>query len=307
LKAILDANAVVTSTSVLEKQLAGVHSHVTTIHNVLPPRMWRAVCERTLGRTAPATTGRLTIGYIGTASHQPDLLSIEDALIEVLRGADCRVGFLSVGVPLSMRLSTLPNVRQVYPPAGIRRDYARFPEYAASLPIDIGIAPLTNNLFNRCKSDIKYQEYAAIGVPSVYTSIDPYRDRVRCGVTGLLADSRDEWITQLQRLIADAALRENIRQQAVREIHEQWRGDSRAVAYREVIEQARELAQSPGSTGPHQYVGEVVDDILSYQIILERRLKRTVEYQVAKGVSRLVSRLAKRLHRAAAYLRQAAC
>ncbi len=45
-----------------------------------------------------------------------------------------------------------------------------------SLNIDLAIAPLEQNLFNECKSNIKALEYTAAGIPAVYSDIEPYKN-----------------------------------------------------------------------------------------------------------------------------------
>ena len=51
-----------------------------------------------------------------------------------------------------------------------------YPNYLQSLNIDLAIAPLEQNLFNECKSNIKALEYTASGIPGIYTNIEPYKD-----------------------------------------------------------------------------------------------------------------------------------
>lgn len=43
-----------------------------------------------------------------------------------------------------------------------------------NLKAHVGIAPLVDNLFNRCKSNLKVLEYSALGVPSVASDVEPY-------------------------------------------------------------------------------------------------------------------------------------
>jgi O-antigen biosynthesis protein len=55
-------------------------------------------------------------------------------------------------------------------------DIFNYPNYLKSLNIDLGIAPLEQNLFNECKSNIKAKEYTAAGIPAIYTDIYPYKN-----------------------------------------------------------------------------------------------------------------------------------
>jgi hypothetical protein len=52
--------------------------------------------------------------------------------------------------------------------------YAQFAAYFSRQECDIWVAPLQDNLFNRCKSSLKFLEYSALGVPGVFSQLDPY-------------------------------------------------------------------------------------------------------------------------------------
>lgn len=49
-------------------------------------------------------------------------------------------------------------------------DYLDYPNVVRGIKANLGIAPLVENDFNRCKSDIKFLEYAACGVPFIGSS-----------------------------------------------------------------------------------------------------------------------------------------
>lgn len=49
-----------------------------------------------------------------------------------------------------------------------------YPHYLATLNINMAIAPLQDNLFNRCKSDLKFLEAGALGVPIACQDITTY-------------------------------------------------------------------------------------------------------------------------------------
>ena len=85
-----------------------------------------------------------------------------------------------------------------------------FARYFSKQNIDIFIAPLRNNLFNRCKSCIKFLEYSALGTPGVYSRIAPYEGIVVHGENGFLASSPQEWEAYLGILIKDHILRRSM-------------------------------------------------------------------------------------------------
>jgi len=93
--------------------------------------------------------------------------------------------------------------------------HEQFKAYAASRDNTIALIPLDANEFNRCKSAIKYFDYALAGVPCVCSGVEPYTTAVEGNITGILCpDDTKEWVasvrnlirnTELRRIIADAA------------------------------------------------------------------------------------------------------
>lgn len=75
---------------------------------------------------------------------------------------------------------------------------------------DIFLAPLEDDIYNRCKSDIKFVEVSSAGVPGVYGATRPYKDTIEHGVTGYVAQSEDDWYTSIKELIDDKKKRETI-------------------------------------------------------------------------------------------------
>ena len=79
-----------------------------------------------------------------------------------------------------------------------------------------GYAPGTE--FHRCKHYNKYIEYAAWGIPGIYSAAEPYTQAVRDGENGLLCPNTEEgWYAAMARLIEDAALRRRLGETARRE------------------------------------------------------------------------------------------
>ena len=61
---------------------------------------------------------------------------------------------------------------------------------------DIGACPLGSTEFDRCKSALKFYEYAAAGTLTVASDVEPYRDEV-----SLLASDTDGWVETLERYL----------------------------------------------------------------------------------------------------------
>jgi glycosyltransferase involved in cell wall biosynthesis len=84
------------------------------------------------------------------------------------------------------------------------------------------VAPLKNTIFNEAKSELKYIEYTALGVPGVYSDLPPYNSVVKDGFNGLLAKNSAEWELKLEKLILDQNLRIKIVENAQKDIKKSY-------------------------------------------------------------------------------------
>lgn len=83
-------------------------------------------------------------------------------------------------------------------------------EYLNDLKLDMVIIPRAESLFNRCKSNLKFLESSMLETPVIgqafSTGDSPYQG-VEDQKYLLLANTYDEWITQIEKLINDKELR----------------------------------------------------------------------------------------------------
>ena len=75
---------------------------------------------------------------------------------------------------------------------------------------DINLAVLEPGIVADCKSEIKWLEAAVLQVPSIVSGTRTYREVIKAGVNGFIANSPEEWQSALERLIADPQLRATI-------------------------------------------------------------------------------------------------
>lgn len=154
------ADRFVVSTDALADALSGFHGDIQVVKNRLDPAWWGA-----LPTNARRTAGKPRVGWAGGASHTGDLELIGDVVKEL----SCEVDWVFFGMcPPKLR----PYVKEFHP--GIRIDL--YPAALARLNLDLAVAPLEDNLFNACKSNLRLLEYGVCGIPVVCSDTPGYRD-----------------------------------------------------------------------------------------------------------------------------------
>jgi glycosyltransferase involved in cell wall biosynthesis len=155
------------------------------------------------------TNARVSIGWGGSAGHLEDMTAIAPALIAFVRRQPNVTLHLMCSDKIWSLFDSLPAERRRRTPLGSIDEY-----YAFVSQLDIGIAPNRDAGFNRARSDVKFLEYAGWGAVPVVQRLAPYLASVRHGENGFLFDSTEELIGLLDRLVADPAERQRVRNTA---------------------------------------------------------------------------------------------
>lgn len=238
LQALIEVDAVIVTTSKIQEVLREYNENILVIPNYFDDTLW-SFTPPALKSSSDEQT--ITIGYMGTYSHQPDLEYILPVLLSLLQRYPNRLRFRFWGAEPPARLYSLPQTEWVQ---CNYHSYEEFVTFFQPQTADIFIAPLVDTLFNHCKSSLKFFEYSALGVPGVFSRLAPYQDIIQHGQNGLLAYSLDEWEQSLIQLIEDAELRFHIATRAQETIRKDWLLSQNAFRWREALQSV------PSSSGP---------------------------------------------------------
>lgn len=224
-----EAKAILVSTEALKRKMSALNPHIFVIPNALDERLATAPPPRGGER------GGLVIGYMGTRTHDEDLALIGPALRALLtKHPDVEVQVVG-GVTRKLDFGT--RVRTIDVPPS-EADYPLFMLWFMSTRRwDIGLAPLRDNAFNACKSDIKFLDYGALGAASLFSDVPPYA-AVASDQTGIVVDNDPAaWNEALERLVCDHPLRAEVSNRAYDVVHATRTLRRRAVDWRDALHQ----------------------------------------------------------------------
>ncbi|MFC3652667.1 glycosyltransferase family 92 protein [Dyella humi] len=158
-RALSTVDRFVVSTDTLAEEFKGFHSDIRVVLNHLPVDWWSKLeSQRRVGR-------KPRVGWGGGSSHRGDLELIAD----VVRDLADEVEWVFFGMcPDKLR----PYVHEFHTGVPIEE----YPRKLASLNLDLALAPLEENAFNECKSNLRLLEYGACGFPVICTDIVCYRN-----------------------------------------------------------------------------------------------------------------------------------
>ncbi|KKP81539.1 MAG: hypothetical protein UR84_C0023G0009 [candidate division WS6 bacterium GW2011_GWD1_35_594] len=159
---VQESDAVICSTDYLGRSIKAINQNYHVYPNCINYDIWKAKRKRN-------NTKNIRIGYVAGGAHDEDLLIAYRAMLPVM--------------------DSNPNVRFVIRYGGFRPDWLQhkqidfqhvnwgidiYPQELANLRLDIGLAPLRDTEFNRCKSNLKWIEMSSLGIPVVASNVEPF-------------------------------------------------------------------------------------------------------------------------------------
>ena len=164
-----------------------------------------ALIDRLLPPSQAVTSEKFRVGYPST--RRPNVSNLLTDIVNqslLLHGDSIEFEFMG-WMPESLRdvtgVAFLPAVE----------GYENYVAVVQSRGWNAALAPMMDSTFENCKTNLKYREYAAFGIPGVYSDVQLYASSVASGRTGLLAQNRSEdWVVALNQLRIDLPLRQAI-------------------------------------------------------------------------------------------------
>lgn len=224
------ADVITVSTEPLKQKIAehmkkvfGLEKQIVVIPNMNEIAEWNF-------KPAEKNTDKIVIGYTGSNSHYDDLNMVFPSIAKIMDKYP-NVYFESVG---ALGNENLKLFNCFSDEAKLRCDilpstwtFKEYPKHLSEMKWDIGIAPLVDTAFTRCKSPIKFFEYSMYKIPTIASRVYPYyvpsfgRDIITHEETGLLVKP-SEWVNALEDLILKKTKRITLGEKAYQHVKQIW-------------------------------------------------------------------------------------
>lgn len=234
-KASRVADLTTVTTKGLEKRYAA-HGRVEVIPNGLPEHAYLPAPSRPPG-------GSVVVGWSGLRKSHPHDLEVmggalskvlaedPDVMVKIVGDTEWAAGVLGVPADRLIDAGHVPLDRY----------------HEALIDTDVGLVPLQDTLFNRCKSSLKALEYSAVGAYVLASATPANRELQRhVGTVDVVRDGEEEWYQGLRtaihtmRVMPQKVARSAVRQAQSRAIngraHEWVSAWERAVARRKALD-----------------------------------------------------------------------
>lgn len=181
------ADGITVSVPSLKRLYADLNPNIFVQPNGLDFRIWDRLA-------VPAHRG-IRIGWRGAFGHKDDLELIRPVIEKLAQNH--KFTFVCFGwTPKDWSVDI-----EHHPWVG----FQKYPKYLAELKLDIAVIPLVDSGYNRCKSNIAWQEFSALKLPVVYSPTENHK-----GLPGMPVTNNYEWYEALETLIEDKGVRTKV-------------------------------------------------------------------------------------------------
>lgn len=150
------------------------------------------------------------VGWMGSSTSQTHLEMFAPVLRQMAerRKLEFRI--------VSDRKPVLPGVEHVW------RAWSPKTETEELSQFDIGIMPIPDDEWARGKCAMKALLYMSMGIPTICSAVGANCEVIRHGENGFLAATPEEWLSNLEQLVDDPALRKRLGEAARRTVEESY-------------------------------------------------------------------------------------
>ncbi len=202
-----NSSYITTSTEKLKGKLLSLNENIEVINNTIKIDNW-PIKEK--------NDHKDEVRVLISNSDYFKLIKFRKHFLQVIRHVlnKRRIKLFLVGATPSRSLIKHPKVYYF-------EKFQRYNEYLrkiASLNLDFALVPLEDTEFHAAKSIIKYIDYSALGIPGIYSNVEPYKNKnneMRHMENCLLVENNiSSWEDAIDRMIEDESLRGIIRRSA---------------------------------------------------------------------------------------------
>lgn len=215
---VVRSSGIIVSTEYLRKVFEKLNPNVWVIPNGIDFDIWDK-----LKKPKKRLNKRLRIGWAGGGSHVKDLEFILPAIDNILLKHKNVEFHLLGGAPSSYLNKDRVHAQVKWYPIN------EYPQAIKDMDLDIGLAPLRDNAFNRGKSNLRWLEYSALKIPTIASNVEPFKcinDK-----EGLLCTETQDWEDRMTQLIENESMRKDIGEQAYKRVKKDFNVEKIALKY----------------------------------------------------------------------------
>ncbi len=213
------------STNQLAREYFPYNQNIYVVPNYLDKEKWDNPIIR-------RNDGKIRIGWAGGNAHADDLKMISGVLEKIVKESKGKILFETMGMLRQelVEVFKMKSFNEVCPSCGYEGELHHYPgENLQDYPLvlaskgwDIAVAPVINNSFGNCKSDIKIKEYSAIGYPVIASPVVPYVEAAKNKANLMFADTHDEWYNSIKGLVKNPKKRDQITRENREWVSQYW-------------------------------------------------------------------------------------
>lgn len=239
------AFALTVSTNQLAREYFAYNPTIYVIPNYLDREKWdNPIVKR--------NDGKIRIGWAGGNAHADDLKMVSKVIHKIVKEGKGKIIFETIGMT-NHELEGVFSFKEFNafcPRCEYEGELHHFPGepidiyplVLASKGWDIALAPVIDNSFGNCKSDLKIKEYVALGVSVVASPVVPYREVVYNNAQVVFASTFEEWYNGITDLIKHPEKRDEMARKNREWIKDYWIQDNAQKIF-EVYEQVLKKAE----------------------------------------------------------------